>query len=658
MDQIIAGYKQIVYSKELEIKEVEVFDLLYFQIERYQKVLPEELISWLKVNICKNDISLTEIEEKLNKILLYFQYCQHSLELITSKDKLIARLNYCGISKETFSKIMQKEVDLNGKVSFEELLNKLKLADGLNSKLKDLKKLLNETHDISQKTFLQKEHEKCISSYLQNKINLKIIKIWDGNITLKQIVRKLASSLGKSKKAFKTFDNLRRTPDNFKQIANLIPIWIMELDDASRIIPLEPNFFDYVVLDEASQCNIAYALPVMYRAKKVIFVGDSEQMRDSTVTFKSNRDFDELATRFKIPEDKQIKATGSSVQSVLDIAYKRGFPDKTLRYHYRSPIELIGFCNENFYKPKGKELFVVNNSHLMYKNTNRTMLVHPIISDWKSEIDDHINVAEAEYILNFFRDLRSTKEYSNKSIGILSFFSKQAGYIRSLFEKAGFKEDVDNYKVTNIEGVQGDEKDIIIYSFVIRKIDQKNKYVPLTGEGGDIKGDINNGRVNVAFSRAREQVHACVSMPIDEIPENIWIKKYLQYVEANGVIDNDTIKLKPFDSYFEESFYNTLRNNLDQKYRIQNQIESCGFKIDFVVSNIASGKRIAIECDGPCHFADEVDEASGMYIESDEHRQRVLESAGWKFFRIKYSEWIDRSFDRKQVIQDIKILID
>src|SRR5437879_4871430 len=100
----------------------------------------------------------------------------------------------------------------------------------------------------------------------------------------------------------------------------------MELDDASRIVPLEAALFDYVILDEASQCNIAYTLPSMFRSKKAIFVGDSEQMRDNTIAFKSNRSFDELAHRCGVPEDLQIKSSGSSGQSVLDIAGLRAFP--------------------------------------------------------------------------------------------------------------------------------------------------------------------------------------------------------------------------------------------------------------------------------------------------------------------------------------------
>lgn len=138
-----------------------------------------------------------------------------------------------------------------------------------------------------------------------------------------------------------------------------------------------------------------------------------------------------------------------------------------------------------------------------------------------------------------------------------------------------------------------------------------------------------------------------------DVPNRIWIKKYLEYIEEYGRVDINSITLKPFDSYFEEEFYYFIRNSFDNNYTIQNQVESCGFKIDFVISNIINGNRIAVECDGPTHFQNEVDEIYGIYIDSDEERQRVLEAAGWEFYRIKYSDWINDRFDRNKIIMNL-----
>jgi very-short-patch-repair endonuclease len=226
-----------------------------------------------------------------------------------------------------------------------------------------------------------------------------------------------------------------------------------------------------------------------------------------------------------------------------------------------------------------------------------------------------------------------------------------------LFQEEGFVEDRDNYKVSIVEGIQGDEKDIVLYSFVLRTPSDKRRYQPLTGEGGDIIGDINRGRVNVAFSRARLQTHCFLSMPISEVPDKIWIKKYLQYVQEYGDVSLRFTNLNPFDSYFEEEFYAIAGSTLGPNYKIQNQVKSCGFKIDFVVSNAQNGKQIAVECDGPTHFKDEIDEEYGIYVEDDEERQRVLMAAGWRFYRIKYSDWKAGGNEKKTAIEELKLLV-
>jgi very-short-patch-repair endonuclease len=494
-----------------------------------------------------------------------------------------------------------------------------------------------------------------VAQYLANIVENNI-KQSVSDIKILRVLNQLQKDFKKSKKAFKTFDKLKSDPNNFKTILDIVPIWIMDLDDASRLLPLVSNLFDYVVFDEASQCNIAYTLPSMYRAKKSIFVGDPEQMRDGTVMFKSNQAFDQLASRYKVPESLQIKPTGNAVQSVLDIAKTRFGIPKILQYHYRSPMELIGFSNKYFYEPKGKRLIALNNKYLTYKNTDRIMVVHDVKYNGIGDIGDKTNRAEAEKAFQLYQEMISDPKYQNKSFAVLTFFNDQAELIRKVFEENKVKES-EYLKIAIIEGIQGDEKDIIIYSFVIRDHSQKRQYAPLTGETGDIRSDINAGRVNVAFSRARLQVHCIISMPIEKIPSGIWIKNYLEYVRDNGTVSASALDLKPFDSYFEEEFYHLLKKKLGKKYIIQNQVESCGFKIDFVVTNTDTGKQLAVECDGPTHFKDSVDEAYGIYVESDIQRQNVLESAGWKFFRIGYSEWIENDQNKEDTINNLKLSI-
>lgn len=645
-------YKNI---RILEEKKTELVGILNDFCKENGKVLPTEIAQMMKGCICRLDVSITEAKNFFSILTHYFGYHEKLNDLTTTKDGLEAKcedgLTTCGLSQRdylTLDEIIEDET-----ISAEQTKHGILRVQEIKKELADLSRAENVNALSSKLKSTESDRTKRIAGYLQNIVNQNILKKWKTGITIKQIVQKLSKAFGKSKKAFKTFDAIRKDANNFQAMLDLIPIWIMELDDASRIIPLMPGLFDYVILDEASQCNVAYTLPVMFRSKRALFVGDSEQMRDSTIMFKSNKHFESLARMYQIPVERQIKAFGDTVQSVLNIAENRGFMAKNLHYHYRSPRELIGFSNEYFYKPNGKDLIPLNSNYLAYGDTNRVMLVHEVESDWSEEFSDKVNVAEAKAILELFKELRGDEKYADKSIGILTFFNHQATFLRELFEQEGFKEERDNYKVSIIEGVQGDEKDIVIYSFVIRSPEQKNKYTSLTGEGGDIQAAVNRGRVNVAFSRAKLQVHCFVSMPPQEMPDKIWLKKYLEYIKENGEVAFYSTELKPFDSYFEEDFYNLMRSELKSGYTIQNQVASCGFKLDFVISNANTGKKIAVECDGPTHFKDEIDEAYGIHIQSDEERQRVLEAAGWKFFRIKYMDWISEEFERKTVVEMI-----
>mgnify|MGYP006316458425 FL=1 len=613
--------------------------------------LPKEIYDEID-KVLKKDISRHTATKELEQLLSFCLYWEAIIEnekLGKSLEEIETNLE---LSKEDFEKLtlfLQKN-----SLSLSDLLTKLSERLTIDNNQKSLiGEIVRLKKEVTQKNHITRKDivAQYLSSIVENNIKSNI-----SQIKIHRKIQELQKAFKKSKKAYKTFDKLKSDPTNFETLLNIVPIWIMDLDDASRLIPLVANLFDYVVFDEASQCNIAYTIPSMYRGKKAVFVGDPEQMRDSTVMFKSNQAFEQLASRYKVPETLQIKPTGTAVQSVLDIAKTRFGVPKILQYHYRSPMELIGFSNKYFYEPKGKRLIALNNKYLTYKDTNRIMVIHNIESNGVGEISDNTSNAEAVKAMELYLDMLGDPKYEGKSFAILAFFNDQAELIRKVFEDNKIKES-DKLKIAVIEGIQGDEKDIIIYSFVIRDPSQKRQYRPLTGETGDIQADINAGRVNVAFSRAKLQVHCIVSMPIEKIPSGIWIKKYLEYVRDNGEVSASKLAMKGFDSYFEEEFYHLLKRKLGKGYTIQNQIESCGFKIDFVATNTRTGKQLAIECDGPTHFKDHIDEAYGIYVDSDIQRQGVLESAGWTFFRVGYSEWIESDENKECIINNIKLTL-
>lgn len=633
-ESIISEIPQGAYERDGVIASIKN-QLIKSRLKKFTDRFPKEVYSVFNEVLDKKS-SRTEKIKELTEIKEYFDYRENTILLELKIVEENNNLATCGLTRKSFEKMLRISKQKDGLENIRRFalltqdIEKIKLYNP------------NEVNDYLHK--IRNDESKFIARYLQNIIinNLKEIT---KNATLKGILARIARSLQKSKRAYKTFDKFKNEETNFYVMREAVPIWIMDLEDVSRLIPLEKNLFDYVILDEASQCNIAYALPAMFRAQRAILVGDSEQMRDDSVRFKTNKSLEMLAKKFSVPDFLQIKAIGDSVQSIIDIGYKRGFMMKPLTYHYRSPKELIGFSNDYFYAPKGKKLKVVNNNYLTYKDTNRVLINHIVKPTKELDISGKSNIAEAKYICQLIEDLKKDPKTKDKSIGVLSFFANQATLLRNMIKD----EDI---KVSIIEGIQGDEKDIIIYSMVICDPSQKRMYIPLTGEGGEINKGLNEGRVNVAFSRARQQVHVVTSLPVEKWTDGIWIKRYLEYVQKNGEVDFFATELKPFDSKFEDDFYQEiLRANFGKGFIIQNQVESCGYKIDFVVTDTENGRQLAIECDGPTHFVDENDE--GVYVQSDFERQAILESAGWTFYRLNYGDWINKDFDREIIAKDI-----
>jgi very-short-patch-repair endonuclease len=501
---------------------------------------------------------------------------------------------------------------------------------------------LYSTNELNREIIdIRKFYRTNITNYVRNRVLTRVSEA-NNSKDLKATLAQVARSLTKSKKANKTFDRLKHNPDNFSAMSKVLPIWMMSLDDVSRIVPLEMNAFDYVIIDEASQCNFAYAFPAMFRAQHTIFFGDTLQMRDDNIMFKSNDQLTSIADKHKIPDVYQIKAAEDTVKSVMDIAHLNGFKTTTLKYHYRSPKELIGFSNEAFYEPVGRKLEAVNDNIVPFKDSGRVLLNHLVIPKDDEEVGSRTNFAEVQKIQALVEEIKSDPVLRSKSIAVLAFFNEQAELIRNTIKD----EDI---KVSIIDGIQGDERDIVIYSFVIKDPSDKRRYVALTGEGGEIRKDIAAGRVNVAFSRARLQVHCVTSMPTELWPEGIWIKKYLEYVDKNGVVSRRHSKAdQQFDSHFEEQVFGHLAKRLDAgKYTLETQAESLGFLIDLVVHS--DGRKLAIECDGPTHF----EGGDGqVYVKDDWERQGALEAAGWNFYRISYFDWVQDQAEEENTLDD------
>lgn len=607
-------------------------------IKKYGSKLVQEIYSEIEI-ILFSELTKSQKLHKIAQLKELIRFMGIEENLLVNTVKRANKLSEKGISEDNL-----KSIDnIISEYGSQKVFDDLEKYSSVKTQISSLKKINPNVINREIKD-LKKFYQSNIVNYVRNKILINLdraIKIKRVRSVLAQVSR----SLKKSKNANKTFDKLKHSPENFEAMIDVLPIWMMSLDDVSRILPMKLESFDYVIIDEASQCNFAYAMPAMARAKRVLFFGDSQQMRDSNTMFKSNDNLESIARKNKIPEEFQIKSAEDTVKSVMDIANLNGIKNTSLRYHYRSPAELIGFSNEEFYKKEGRKLEPLNDNILPYKDTGRVLLNHIIEVDEAKETSAKTNVSEAEKIIELIKDIKTDPRLSDKSIAVLTFFNEQAELLRKMIDDK-------DIKVSIIDGIQGDERDIILYSFVIKDPREKSRYVALTGEGGEIRKDIAAGRVNVAFSRAKLQVHCVTSISPELWPEGIWIKKYLKYVETNGLVSRRHNKdNQHFDSYFEEQVFMGLSKKLDPNiYTIDTQVSSLGFKIDLVVSG--NGSKLAIECDGPTHF----ENGDGqVYVQDDWERQGALESAGWNFYRISYFDWTDNTvMELKKLFSYIK----
>ncbi len=282
---------------------------------------------------------------------------------------------------------------------------------------------------------------------------------------------------------------LRRLINTFyDEIFNLIPCWMASPESVSAIFPME-QIFDLVIFDEASQCFSEQGIPAMYRGKQVVVAGDHKQLSP----------FDLYSIRWD--DEKESNEPALELDSLLDLA-TRFLMTVQLRGHYRSKtLDLIDFSNRYFY---GGQLNLLPDRDLINRGEPAVKFIK-LEGTWSK----NINRAEAIYIANLVR--RLINDRPEKEIGVVTFNARQQEHIMDVLEEEAAKSNFsipENLFVKNIENVQGDERDIIIFSV---------GYAP--GKHGKLKhhfGSLNvrggENRLNVAVTRAREEVYVVSSI--------------------------------------------------------------------------------------------------------------------------------------------------
>ncbi len=408
---------------------------------------------------------------------------------------------------------------------------------------------------------------------------------------------------------------------------------------------LSPDMkFDVVIFDEASQIFPQDAIGAIYRGNQLIVVGDSKQMPPSNFFNSSSAQND------NDDEDEDI----TDFESILDIC-TTAFPQKRLKWHYRSRYEsLISFSNKNFYDstlvtfPSSKHDFVGIGVDYFYV-------------DGIFDRTTKTNRVEAERIVNLV--FENIEKYPERSLGVVAFSVAQQNLIDKLIAKrrqldlskeAFFKTDkAEPFFVKNLETVQGDERDTIIFSIAYGKDTQGRlllNFGPLNRDGGE-------RRLNVAVTRAKFNIQIVSSMHHTDIDVSRTqskgarlLKEYLDYAENGEIALQRSISVNPFEEYdseFEMEVCEFLREN---GFSVDTQVGCSSFKIDLALKTPnSSDYLLAIECDGAAYHS------SRSARDRDRLRQEVLERMGWKFYRIWSTDWFrNKRVEKERLLEAAK----
>ncbi len=361
-----------------------------------------------------------------------------------------------------------------------------------------LRKNLAEKQAISTQILKLRAREHTYDQLEYNRLNNRITyRDLDHQTTKKKKIWPL-------RKVIATFSN---------ELFNLIPCWMASPEAVSAIFPME-QLFDLVIFDEASQCFSERGIPAMYRGKQVVVAGDDKQLKPFEL--------------YQIRWTEEDTSPELEVTSLLQLA-ARYLPTVHLQGHYRSKsLALIEFSNQHFYEGRLKLLpdrktFNASDVPIQFNRVNGV---------WTQQT----NLPEAQAVVD--HALHLMVRHPEKEIGIITFNMPQQVMILDLLEEKANQHNItlpDSLFVKNIENVQGDEKDIIIFS--IGYAPDENGKLALQFGSLNVAGGEN--RLNVAITRARERIVIFSSIAPEDLKlQGIkndgpkLLKKYLEYAQA------------------------------------------------------------------------------------------------------------------------------
>jgi len=430
----------------------------------------------------------------------------------------------------------------------------------------------------------------------------------------------------------------RRVLDAFPFCLQALPLWAVTNLSLRRCIPLAPGAFDLAVMDEASQCDIASAIPVLFRAKRAAIIGDRFQLSHST-RLPVERDgiiFGE--TGFEDLESLIFRYSANSLYDLADYRLNRGgFGRKImLREHYRCHEEIINFCSDTFYP---QPLRVRTEVARLRVPAGRAPGIHwtHLVSPVERGTDGGCrSQGEAEACVREVISLIRERGFAG-SIGIVTPFRAQKLLLRQLIEQALTSAEMARCPVLadTAHGFQGGQRDVVLMSLVLG---------PDTPDGSKHFLLEGTNLFNVAVSRAAAVLHVVGNLDFAEqcgIPHVVKFARYFKAKQARQQMQSKP----PVPDKWENRLHEVLEA-AGIKTIQQHPVD--GRFLDLVY--LDASRKINIEVDGVATHMTE----AGNRGDDDLWRDLRLHAQGWEIVRF----WVCQVRDHPDTcVRRIKQLI-
>jgi len=435
----------------------------------------------------------------------------------------------------------------------------------------------------------------------------------------------IAHELSKKKRHIPIRQLVRRTGNALQALK---PCFMMSpLSVAQYLVPGQVTF-DFVIMDEASQLKLEDSLGAIARSNQAVVVGDPKQLPPTT-----------FFERLHVVEDEEDERTAAEEsESILDIC-QNCFDNRRLRWHYRSEHEaLIAFSNKEFYD----ENLIIFPSP--FQKNGKLGIQYNYVAG--ATYQKSRNLKEAQAVVAAVEE--HFRRHPELSLGVATLNLEQRDLVQDELERLTKREDwleekirntenlEEPFFIKNLENVQGDERDVIFIS---------TTYGPDSGTGnvyqrfGPINSPLGWRRLNVIITRAKKRLHLFTSLKSSDIRVGtgaslgvVALRNYLEYVETGHIPELGEITGREPESDFEIAVGRSLNQN---GYHTRYQVGVAGFFIDIGVFHPdRHGEFIlGIECDGAAYHS------AKSIRDRDILRQQILESKGWKIYRIWSTDW-------------------